>query len=660
MPISWPTAVNRLAEGALHLVWPPQCVNCGTPTRVEHFCPGCVAALTTDQPHHCRRCSGNVGPHADPAAACPRCEKWSYAFASAVRFGLYGGVLRDAVLRLKQPDGELLAFRLGELWATHRRSELLAASPQVVVPVPLHWRRRWSRGYNQAEEVARGLAKSLGLPLAASALSRRRATELQSEKSATARWDNVRDVFVASRPGDVRGLRVLLVDDVLTTGATCHYAALALSRVWGGASYRRRPRSPMTDVPPAGGQGRVAVVRVSSAGRDSPRAPLDWPVRKVSIDRRRPADTVTVEYSASAGQGSVPGVHTRGFGIMRRTIFTGLILLCAAGQGIAAGAEMFPETAKDFGTSPRGPVLTHYFPVKNTTDQPITLGQPRVSCGCVSASVLKSVLAPGESTSVVAMMDTKRIPQANTTKTVIVFVTVQAAGRVEEVQLRVTSVARDDLVMAPDNFAFGTVRAGQGGKVTTKLTLYSDPTWQIKEAESSGIYVKATVKKLDKLVNEAGTSYEVTATLDPACPVGNWTADVYVKTSAAGMEKLRIPVTVNVIASIAVNPDPVAFGAVVAGTASEQKVVLTGSQAFKIVEVKGADSGTRSRPGRPGPAARAHPQADAHRQGPRGRVEDHRSRHRPPRPEEHQNHRHRQGDEEGVVVHLSGGCGPGE
>ena len=284
---------------------------------------------------------------------------------------------------------------------------------------------------------------------------------------------------------------------------------------------------------------------------------------------------------------------------MRRTIIAGLLFLIAT-AGLQAGSiDLFTETAKDFGTSPRGPVLTHYFPVKNTTDQPITLGQPRVSCGCVSASVLKNVLAPGESTSVVAMMDTKRIPQANVTKTVTVFVTVQAANRIEEVQLRVTSIARDDLVMSPETFAFGTVRQGQGGKVTTKLTLYSDPNWQIKETESSGIYVKASVKKLDKLVNEAGVSYEVTATLDPACPVGNWTADIWVKTSAAGMEKLRVPVSVNVVAPIVVNPDPVAFGSVVAGTASDQKVMLQGSQAFKILDVKGADAELEVSPAAP-------------------------------------------------------------
>ena len=226
----WPPAVARLVEGSAHLVWPPRCLACDAGTAADHFCANCVTALTADHPHKCRFCSANVGPHTDPVEKCPRCAKSKFAFASAVRLGLYGDAVRLAVLRMKQPEGELLAFRLGELWATHRRAELLASAPQVVVPVPLHWRRRWGRGYNQAEEVARGLARTLDLPMAAHALSRRKATDLQTHQSATARWDNVRDVFAVRRPADVRGLRVLLADDVLTTGATCHFAAQALLR----------------------------------------------------------------------------------------------------------------------------------------------------------------------------------------------------------------------------------------------------------------------------------------------------------------------------------------------------------------------------------------------------------------------------------------------
>ena len=225
----WPTLLSYFAEGVSHLVWPPRCLACTTPTAAEHFCADCVAALTTDHPHRCVFCAGNLGPHADAAKPCLRCPKAKYAFTSAVRFGLYADAVRLAVLAMKQPDGELLAFRLGELWATHRRAELLASSPQLVVPVPLHWRRRWSRGYNQSEELARGLAGTLGLPLAAHALSRPNAGEVQAHQSATARWDNVKGVFAVRSPDAVRGVRILLIDDVLTTGATCHNAALALS-----------------------------------------------------------------------------------------------------------------------------------------------------------------------------------------------------------------------------------------------------------------------------------------------------------------------------------------------------------------------------------------------------------------------------------------------
>ncbi|MGL6075697.1 MAG: DUF1573 domain-containing protein [Fimbriiglobus sp.] len=272
-----------------------------------------------------------------------------------------------------------------------------------------------------------------------------------------------------------------------------------------------------------------------------------------------------------------------------RQLFSAMVAVALMASSSWA-SDLFLEKEKDFGTSPRGPILTHQFPVKNTTNEVVVLSNARVSCGCVSAQVSKAVLNPGESSSVIAYMDTKRIPQANTSKTVVVFVTVQRGNIIEEAQMRVTAIARDDLVISPDTFAFGTVRAGQGGKVTTKLTLYTDPNWQIESADSNGIYVKATTKKLPKAINEVGTSYEVTATLDPNCPVGNWVADVWVKSNAPGMNKLRIPVTVNVIAPIAVNPDAPTFGTVTAGKSSEAKVILQGSQAFKILEIKGADA----------------------------------------------------------------------
>jgi len=272
---------------------------------------------------------------------------------------------------------------------------------------------------------------------------------------------------------------------------------------------------------------------------------------------------------------------------MSRLLLTLVVAVGTAGGAFAGAQDFFSETTKDFGTTPRGPVLTHYFPVRNTGTNTVTLGQPRVSCGCVSASIVgKTTLAPGESTSVLAQMDTRRIPQAGVLKSVIVYVSFLSPYS-EEVQLRVQTIARDDLVMSPDTIAMGTVRKGQGGKSSTRVTFHSDANWKLTEATSTGAYVKVDTKEVSRKGNEV--SYDVTATLDPECPVGNWTADLWVKTSAVGVEKLRIPVTVNVVAPIVVNPEAVKFGDVKVGEKAEQKVILQGSQPFKITAVKGAE-----------------------------------------------------------------------
>jgi len=271
-------------------------------------------------------------------------------------------------------------------------------------------------------------------------------------------------------------------------------------------------------------------------------------------------------------------------------MLTGLLVLggTAAAQAQGGATALFSETVKDFGATPRGPILVHYFTLKNTTNAPLTLGQPRVSCGCVSASIVnnKTAVPPGDTAVIAAQMDTRRIPQANVTKTVIVYVPV-VSPFIDEAQLRVQAVARDDLVLTPDVLAMGTVRKGQGGKATVRVTCYSDPNWKVSDPVCSGAYVKCEVTQVGRQGNEV--TYDVAATLDPACPVGNWTADVWVKTTAPGLDKLRLPLTVNVVAPIAVNPGSISFGDVKIGEPTEQKVILQGSAPFKVVGVKGGE-----------------------------------------------------------------------
>jgi hypothetical protein len=260
--------------------------------------------------------------------------------------------------------------------------------------------------------------------------------------------------------------------------------------------------------------------------------------------------------------------------------------LALSGVALAGPADMFEEKEKDFGVSPKGTTLIHYFRFTNNTNQTVTLGQPRVSCGCVTPALTKNRLAPGESGVVIAYMDTRRIQNAGVTKSVIVFVPFQSPT-FEEVALKVTTVTRDDLMMSPDTLAFGNVTKGKGAKVTTKVTFTSDPNWEVKKATSTGAYVEPEFK----LASRSGTivTYDVTATLDKECPAGNWTSDVYLETSNAAVGKLRVPVTVNVVAPVAALPEAVAFGDVKVGSAPAQKVTIQSTTPFKILGVKGAD-----------------------------------------------------------------------
>lgn len=269
----------------------------------------------------------------------------------------------------------------------------------------------------------------------------------------------------------------------------------------------------------------------------------------------------------------------------------GLLLAVATLLGTASAAwagpgDLFTEKVHDFGITPKGPVLVHYFRFTNTTDQTLTLGTPRVSCGCVSASVSANRVAPGETAAVIAHMDTRRITTPNVTKAVTVYVPF-TGPTTEEVSLRVQTVNRDDLMMSPDTLAFGTLKMGEGGKATTKVTFTSDPNWKVTESKSTGGSVKAEFKEDSR--NPGMVTYEITATLDKGCPAGNWISYVDLTTSNKAVEKLRIPVTVAVTPAITVNGDGASFGNLPMGKQAEKTITLKGSSPFKILEVKGAD-----------------------------------------------------------------------
>lgn len=218
---SFPRFLARAATALVDALLPPRCLACGGPVdRQGGLCVTCWSGLTFLAPPFCARC-GTPFDFAMPGEAlCGSCMAEPPPFARARAVLAYDDGSRPLVLGFKHGDRTHAADAYGA-WMARAGKELLAGA-DLLVPVPLHRWRLFRRRYNQAALLASSAGRSAGVPVAPDLLVRRRATPTQGGLDRKGRMRNVKGAF-RLRPGRrdrVKGRRIVLVDDVLTTGAT--------------------------------------------------------------------------------------------------------------------------------------------------------------------------------------------------------------------------------------------------------------------------------------------------------------------------------------------------------------------------------------------------------------------------------------------------------
>ena len=228
--------VGKLAldfkKSFLDSAFPPHCITCETiilkARRKFLLCPFCRDSLPLISGPVCDQCGAPLPEHSQAQGSCFSCSGRKLYFDSAICVGIYKGLLRKLVLRAKDSKYEHMAAVLAKLAWEETGGRLQLEKPDIIVPIPMHWRRRALRGVNSAELLAKTIAMNLHIPTKKRLLQRCKNTPPQAGLPQKERFSNVRGAFMQRRGYALKAAHVLLVDDILTTGATSSEAARIL------------------------------------------------------------------------------------------------------------------------------------------------------------------------------------------------------------------------------------------------------------------------------------------------------------------------------------------------------------------------------------------------------------------------------------------------
>ncbi len=229
MKTMWSQIVSPWVDAGLYVIAPSQCHSCKQ--LLEHqekwLCKSCLLQLQPAPEPKCTRCSAQVGPNIDTTNGCIYCKQDRFQFERVISYGFYQDKLKEVILRIKHLEGEQLAQTMGSFLGLHI-SNTLQLKPDLITCIPVHWWKRLIKGHNQTESIAKGVAEVLGVNFGSRILRKVRFTPEQSRLLPTERRKNLRRAFACTNHSLVRCKHILLVDDVLTTGATANNVAKVL------------------------------------------------------------------------------------------------------------------------------------------------------------------------------------------------------------------------------------------------------------------------------------------------------------------------------------------------------------------------------------------------------------------------------------------------
>lgn len=271
---------------------------------------------------------------------------------------------------------------------------------------------------------------------------------------------------------------------------------------------------------------------------------------------------------------------------MSRTWFGGTLVVLAflAGPLALHAQAVIEERVKDLGSAPSGTILTHHFRLVNQHKQPLHIGGLRVSCGvCTTAAVGKYDLAPGESTQVTVNVDTSKFSGH---KAFNVYVTIDRPV-FEEVRIDISAVSRGDLMLAPPQLNFGTVKFGSGPTAETVIDYRGTLAgWQITGVANDNGYLLAKVAPS----GQNPGSFRLNVKIREDAPAGSWHAELYVLTNDPTAPRIRVPVTVEILPALTASPATLNVGQIAKGGQVERRITVRGGQPFKITKVEGSDA----------------------------------------------------------------------